>query len=60
MYLDGQKLIFLYQNHRYVRILIPHYTREGKTQLILGIGCTGGVHRSVAIIANKIAEILNS
>lgn len=28
---------------------IPHYAMEGKKQLIIGIGCTGGRHRSVAI-----------
>jgi RNase adapter protein RapZ len=29
--------------------LLPAYGREGKTQLTVGIGCTGGRHRSVAI-----------
>ncbi|WP_438358055.1 RNase adapter RapZ [Brevibacillus dissolubilis] len=28
---------------------LPHYQREGKSQLIIGIGCTGGKHRSVTI-----------
>lgn len=42
-----------------LEFLIPYYTREGKTQLILGIGCTGGVHKSVAI-ANRIGEILET
>ena len=28
---------------------IPHYASEGKSQLIVGIGCTGGRHRSVAL-----------
>jgi UPF0042 nucleotide-binding protein len=37
--------------------LIPNYKKEGKRQLIVSIGCTGGRHRSVAI-ANKIHEIL--
>ncbi|KAB3533518.1 RNase adapter RapZ [Alkaliphilus serpentinus] len=29
--------------------LIPHYIKEGKNQLVLAIGCTGGRHRSVTI-----------
>lgn len=29
--------------------LLPFYIKEGKTQLIVGIGCSGGRHRSVAI-----------
>ncbi|MDF2503659.1 MULTISPECIES: RNase adapter RapZ [Clostridium] len=33
--------------------LIPHYLKEGKRQLIVSIGCTGGRHRSVTI-ANSI------
>lgn len=31
------------------KFLIPHYLKEGKRQLIISIGCTGGRHRSVAI-----------
>ena len=30
-----------------VEFLIPNYISEGKTQLVIGIGCTGGKHRSV-------------
>lgn len=37
--------------------LIPNYIKEGKSQLIVSIGCTGGRHRSVAI-ANRMFEIL--
>lgn len=37
--------------------LIPNYIKEGKRQLIVAIGCTGGRHRSVAI-ANSIYNIL--
>lgn len=37
--------------------LIPNYIKEGKRQLIISIGCTGGRHRSVAI-ANEIHERL--
>lgn len=29
--------------------LIPQYRKEGKSQVVVGIGCTGGKHRSVAI-----------
>ncbi len=37
--------------------LIPYYLKEGKRQLIVSIGCTGGRHRSVTI-ANEIYEKL--
>lgn len=40
-----------------VQFLIPHYVKEGKTHLVIAIGCTGGQHRSVAI-AERLAEIL--
>ncbi|QQY80881.1 RNase adapter RapZ [Keratinibaculum paraultunense] len=40
-----------------LEFLIPYYIKEGKTQLIIGIGCTGGRHRSVAI-TNKIVDEL--
>jgi UPF0042 nucleotide-binding protein len=40
-----------------VEFLIPHYLKEGKRQLIISIGCTGGRHRSVSI-ANEIYERL--
>ncbi|HET7580391.1 MAG TPA: RNase adapter RapZ [Bacillales bacterium] len=32
-----------------LRYMLPQYKREGKSQLIIGIGCTGGKHRSVAL-----------
>lgn len=32
-----------------LEFLIPKYAKEGKTNLVIGIGCTGGKHRSVAI-----------
>ncbi len=32
-----------------IDFLIPHYIEEGKNQLIIAIGCTGGKHRSVTI-----------
>lgn len=41
-----------------VEFLIPNYIKEGKRQLIISIGCTGGRHRSVAI-ANEVFKRLN-
>ncbi|MEB3103174.1 RNase adapter RapZ [Ferviditalea candida] len=32
-----------------LNFLIPHYLKEGKSQVVVGIGCTGGKHRSVAV-----------
>jgi len=32
-----------------IDFLIPHYIEEGKSQLVIAIGCTGGKHRSVTI-----------
>ncbi|MBM7585994.1 UPF0042 nucleotide-binding protein [Bacillus pakistanensis] len=29
--------------------MLPHYKREGKSQLVVAIGCTGGQHRSVTL-----------
>ena len=40
-----------------VQFLLPNYVIEGKNQLVVAIGCTGGKHRSVTI-ANKLYEIL--
>lgn len=42
-----------------LEFLIPNYIKEGKRQLIVSIGCTGGRHRSVAI-ANEVYEKLKS
>ncbi|MCP8617643.1 RNase adapter RapZ [Salirhabdus salicampi] len=32
-----------------LEFMLPQYKREGKSQIVVGIGCTGGQHRSVAI-----------
>lgn len=40
---------FLDRLYALVDYLLPLYTGEGKTQLVIAIGCTGGKHRSVAI-----------
>lgn len=41
----------------FVNFLIPHYENEGKATLMIAIGCTGGMHRSVTL-ANKLGDIL--
>lgn len=40
--------------------LLPHYLSEGKTHLSLGIGCTGGRHRSVAIAQHLVNHLRTS
>lgn len=42
-----------------VDFLIPNYIAEGKNQLVISIGCTGGKHRSVTL-ANKLYERLSA
>ena len=41
-----------------VDYLIPHYIKEGKSQLVIAVGCTGGHHRSVTI-AEELYKYLN-
>jgi UPF0042 nucleotide-binding protein len=40
-----------------LKFLIPHYIQEGKTNLAISIGCTGGQHRSV-VLANYVGQKL--
>lgn len=49
--------IFISKVNELLEFLIPNYIKEGKAQLVIAIGCTGGRHRSVAI-ANEIYERL--
>lgn len=48
---------FLIRMKDMLTFLLPHYQEEGKRRLVIGIGCTGGAHRSVAI-AEAIGQIL--
>lgn len=41
-----------------VQFLIPHYISEGKNQLVIAVGCTGGKHRSVTL-ANALHDKLD-
>jgi UPF0042 nucleotide-binding protein len=42
-----------------LQYLIPLYHKEGKSQVVIGIGCTGGKHRSVAL-AEYLGRMLGS
>jgi len=50
-FMDMQEKLFEYT--------IPYYIREGKVRLTIGVGCTGGRHRSVALaedLANRLRD----
>jgi UPF0042 nucleotide-binding protein len=48
---------FLDELDRLFALLLPAYVREGKSYLSIGIGCTGGRHRSV-VIATELSRLL--
>ena len=45
----GTAELFLEKIYDMLEFLIPNYVAEGKNQLVVAIGCTGGKHRSVTI-----------
>lgn len=47
--------IFLEKLTDMLEFLVPNYVKEGKYRLVIGIGCTGGKHRSVTL-ANALYE----
>lgn len=49
--------VFLEKLDDMIRFLIPNYISEGKNQLVISIGCTGGKHRSVTL-ANELYKRL--
>ena len=40
-----------------VDFLLPQYRQEGRTELVMAVGCTGGRHRSVAVAHRLAAHI---
>ncbi len=54
---DGVAAEFMAKLLDLIRFLIPHYISEGKNQLVIGIGCTGGHHRSVTIAEMLFQEL---
>jgi UPF0042 nucleotide-binding protein len=53
---DGTRA-FLDEIERLLMVTLPGYEREGKAYLSIGVGCTGGRHRSV-VVAEEIAALL--
>jgi UPF0042 nucleotide-binding protein len=41
--------LFLKETGRYLGFLLPRFAAEGKSRLVVAVGCTGGRHRSVAV-----------
>lgn len=50
--------IFVKKLEELVEFLLPNYIWEGKNQLVIAIGCTGGKHRSVTL-ANRLYEFVS-
>lgn len=50
---------FLEKLEDMIEFLLPNYVSEGKNQLVISIGCTGGKHRSVTL-ADKLFQYLSS
>src|SRR5262245_52535737 len=48
---------FVNRVKEFLQYLIPFYLREGKSYLTIGIGCTGGRHRSVFVV-EELARLL--
>jgi UPF0042 nucleotide-binding protein len=46
---DAETQEFLEMMRNFLAYLLPRYEREGKAYLTVGIGCTGGRHRSVVL-----------
>ena len=54
---NGQAQEFLDRLYAMLEFLLPHYVEEGKTALVIAVGCTGGHHRSVAV-AHEVARFI--
>lgn len=54
-----ESMFFYDKTYELIEYLLPFYMKEGKSNLVIAFGCTGGQHRSVAM-ANKFYEALLS
>ena len=55
----GETAEFIRRVGNLLKYLLPRYEREGKRYLTVGVGCTGGRHRSVYIV-EELAKLLSS
>jgi UPF0042 nucleotide-binding protein len=55
---QGDTSAFLGRLGAFLRYVLPRYVREGKSYLVIAVGCTGGRHRSV-MIANELGRELS-
>lgn len=53
----GTADVFMNHLNGLIDFLLPRYVAEGKTSIVIAIGCTGGKHRSVAITEELAAHI---
>ncbi len=51
---------FLKKLEEMLLFLIPNYIEEGKNQLVISIGCTGGKHRSVTLVNELAKRLINT
>jgi len=54
---EAQELLHRYEN--FLQYALPLYVKEGKSQLTIAVGCTGGKHRSITFV-RKLAEYCTS
>ena len=50
---------FLGELQRFLRFLMPRFSAEGRSRLVVAIGCTGGRHRSV-VLAESVKDTLQA
>jgi UPF0042 nucleotide-binding protein len=60
-FLNGKEEVTQYLDYtmNYLNYLLPHFLSEGKIYLNVGIGCTGGKHRSVYLV-EKISQMIDA
>lgn len=51
--------IFLDKYLGLLEFLLPMYEKEGKSHLVVGVGCTGGKHRSVTLVNYMVKRVLD-